>query len=168
MVLFGLSWFLIFYFHFLNPDPEQEKAFLKIASTLPMIGILLILLEYSRAFGISENNSSSFSGVLFFCFCISFICNIGYYQDGASYWKRAVETSPHSSFAWNNLGAMEYLRGEKKLRNPTGNDRYTKMKMRNSQMPILVCLLWNQKNMKQQNNISCENLKWILFRKRRT
>lgn len=117
MVLFGLSWFLIFLLPtFLNPDPEQEKAFFENRLTLPMIGILLILLEYSRAFW---NQRKQFLIILWsivlFVFAFLSFRNIGYYQDGASYWKRAVETSPHSSFAWNNLGAMEYLRGEKEI-----------------------------------------------------
>lgn len=117
MVLFGLSWFLIFLLPtFLNPDPEQEKAFFENRLTLPIIGILLILLEYSRAFW---NQRKQFLIILWsivlFVFAFLSFRNIGYYQDGATYWKRAVETSPHSSFAWNNLGAMEYLRGEKEI-----------------------------------------------------
>ncbi|MBI3495542.1 glycosyltransferase family 39 protein [Candidatus Berkelbacteria bacterium] len=35
--------------------------------------------------------------------------NTRHYRDGMSYWKRAVETSPHSAFARNQLGVMDYF-----------------------------------------------------------
>lgn len=117
IVLFGMTWFALFLIPtFLNPDSEQEKAFFENRLTLPMVGILLIFLEYSRAIWKQRKSLLyTFWGIITLLFATLSFWNIGYYKDGISYWKRAVETSPHASFAWNNLGAMSYLSGEKEV-----------------------------------------------------
>lgn len=115
LFLFGIFWFLIFLIPSLifQNNPDFGVSFnLDHRLYLPAVGLLIIILSFPK---IAKRifNPIAFS-ILIISITLSFL-RINDYSNQYSFWEKAVEHSPSSAFAHNNLGAMYYLDGEKDL-----------------------------------------------------
>lgn len=106
-VLLGGIWFLAFLL------PALVFSFLKHEYRLyvPMIGVFLILGEIDVLKKLADEKKI---GVIIFMIvaCVFVFFNVLHsknYKNRMSFWKNAVDSSPHSPLAHRNLGAMYYL-----------------------------------------------------------
>jgi hypothetical protein len=113
-LLFGFAWFWLFLIlGSIRPDNDLFRNFMEHRLYLPIFGLLIILAE-------TENFWKKRS--LFFCyyslaaiFIIFISINLIHarsFQNRLSFWRQAVNSSPHSALAQRNLGAMYYLDGD--------------------------------------------------------
>ena len=113
MISFGLFWFLLFLLPgLIQSDPVKPVDFIEHRLYLPIIGIFIMLAEsyWGRCLE-PEGSRMAFAvccGVVLLFFGITFM-HENVFADPLTFWKSAAATSPHSSFAQKNLGAMYYL-----------------------------------------------------------
>ena len=108
-VLFALSWFILF----LLPSFVISFIAHEYRSYLPMIGIILLFLEIDivDSLGRKPFTASVFViGIVAIFSVVTFFYSENY-SSRVLFWSNAVKTSPHSSLAQRNMGAMLHLEG---------------------------------------------------------
>jgi 4-amino-4-deoxy-L-arabinose transferase-like glycosyltransferase len=114
-ILFGLGWFLAFLLPtFISRDLSHVAYFLEYRLYVPIIGGFIIFLETDVIKKIDLNKKSTLIIVGSFILMFSIITMVynRNYANRLSFWKNAVQNSPHFPMAHRNLGAMEYLDGD--------------------------------------------------------
>ena len=113
-LIFGLMWFILFLLPSLvKLDDVVCPEFFEHRVYVPLIGIIISLsgLEYAK-FKININKIVAGCGliiiILFSGITFKYMQN---FKDEMLFWNKAVTGAPHSAFAYNNLGAMHYLKG---------------------------------------------------------
>ncbi|MDD2681044.1 MAG: glycosyltransferase family 39 protein [Patescibacteria group bacterium] len=106
-LIFGAAWFLLF---FMPPFATAELVpyFFEHRLYLPLIGFLIILGEIDWIKNLDfKKKIIKFTAILIILF-FSFLTwrHSQSFSDYITFWKSAVETSPHSSLANRNLAAM--------------------------------------------------------------
>jgi len=105
-VLFGLFWFLLFFFiPFLLSD---ASAYLNHRLYLPLIGVLIMLgeIDWLKNLDWQKKSVKAVTAILFtltFLFSFQYSAN---FKDALSFWQSAVNRSPESALAHNNLGSV--------------------------------------------------------------
>lgn len=108
-VIFGAVWFLLFLI------PSLVLSFIEheYRLYLPMIGCFVILNEtvVFKKWLMAKNRSMVFFAVTAGLLVPQTFRHSDHFNGRWAFWRNAVESSPHSSFAHRNLGAMYYLEG---------------------------------------------------------
>jgi len=114
IMVFGLLWFLVFLFPtFVYPDLKNFLGFLEHRAYLPMVGILIFLQEVLATLSLPgkkyKNVFMFLAVVIILLFALITILHSFNFRDRLTFWKKAVSSSPHSSLAHKNLGAMLFI-----------------------------------------------------------
>jgi len=122
IILFGFIWFVMF----LLPSLVLSFIIHEYRLYLPMIGIMIVVMECLRSSvgeglpapvipgqilgGPGKPSLTVFTlGAIIVLFAILNMRFSEHYSDRMTFWRNAVQTSPHSALAQRNLGAMHYL-----------------------------------------------------------
>lgn len=111
-LVFGLTWFMLFMLPaLLNPDPTKSYQLLLLEHRLylPFIGLIFIFKDAKFRFFKNKKVVSIIFIFILIVFTTISVLRLPNYKDRLSFWNYATKTSPQSSFAYNNLGAMLYL-----------------------------------------------------------
>jgi len=116
VIIFGFLWFVSFlFFALIRPtSPSVPADFLEHRLYLPLVGVVIVLAEINP-FARMKNRQALGAFVFGIFFLTFFFVHIFYaqkFRDRLSFWKNAVQSSPHSPLAHSNLGAMYYLEGK--------------------------------------------------------
>lgn len=113
MMLFGVSWFLLFLWPpFILSDPSGTTYFLEHRLYLPLIGLLIFLAETKLVRALDEPAGEWFLPPWLFVLIVFFSMTFMHesvFADRLVFWQNAAAHSPHSPLAQRNLGAMYYL-----------------------------------------------------------
>lgn len=114
--VFGLTWFCLF----LLPSFAISADFLEHRLYIPMIGVIVIICEtrWFEGHVASSKIGSGLAGLALVALAVGAFVHSRNFADRLSFWKNAVETSPHSPMAHRNLGAIYYLDGQPNLAEP--------------------------------------------------
>ena len=113
LFFFGLFWFFIFITPSLifQNNPDYGVAFnLEHRLYLPAVGLLISILSFPK---LSPRLAKIIPLTILISALVVSTCRIKDFANADSFWKKAVESSPSSAFAHNNLGAIYYLNNEK-------------------------------------------------------
>jgi len=115
-IIFGTVWFVLFLapsFAWLNPLIAGDYV-LEHRIYMPMVGFLILAFETDAVKKLNFNLRKDFSlaGIIVAGLAVITIFHTTNFRDRLSFWKNAVQHSPHSPLAHNNLGAMYYLDGQ--------------------------------------------------------
>ena len=111
-VLFGTAWFFIFLLPSLvRVNPVTYSEVLEHRAYLPMIGIIILVLQWSwfKSDWWDSKPRLAVSSSVLFIFAAVNVTHAFSFRNGLAYWSQAVQTSPSSSFAHKQLGAMKYF-----------------------------------------------------------
>ncbi|MGE5425611.1 MAG: tetratricopeptide repeat protein [Bacillota bacterium] len=112
-VAYGFLWFWpLLVLGSARPDGEIYRNFMEHRLYIPIFGLMLILAETVRYWdrvGAEWRRRLIGAGLILFIF-LSYQ-HSWHFRDRLVFWQQATESSPHSSLAQRNLGAMEYLDG---------------------------------------------------------
>jgi len=123
-IIFGFSWFLVFIILALIKPTGTVPEFSENRIYLPLFGFIFVVWGLGRiklpaAINDKIGAEARFQKIgLIISLLITLIFSSitvyrnRYYQNGLSFWKNATETSPGSSFNYNNLGAIYYLNND--------------------------------------------------------
>lgn len=115
-IMFGWLWFLLFlFFAFVRPgSPLAPADFLEHRLYLPMIGLMIVLIQLRPCPTLRYRKTliALSSGISFLIFLVVNIVYVQNFKDRLSFWRDAVQHSPHAPLAHANLGAMYYLEGK--------------------------------------------------------
>jgi len=123
-IIFGFSWFLVFIILALIKPTGTVPEFSENRIYLPLFGFIFVVWGLGRiklpaAINDKIGTEARFQkiGLIISLLIILIFSSITvyrnrYYQNGLSFWKNATETSPGSSFNYNNLGAIYYLNND--------------------------------------------------------
>ncbi len=111
-ISFGFAWFILFILPSLvRLNLVDTPDFLEHRLYLPVIGLFIIIAEidWIKKLDFKKKIVKLLAvGILIFFFALSWR-HIQVFKNRLSFWRSAVETSPHSAMANRNLGAMYYL-----------------------------------------------------------
>ncbi len=113
-IIFGLSWFLLFLLPaFIRPNTVMVADFCDHRVYLPVIGFIILLLEIDFIKNLDiKKRPNLLIVILILVILLTFtLFHMENFKNGLSFWTNAARTSPHSTLAHRNLGAMYYLGG---------------------------------------------------------
>ena len=105
LTIIGLLWFILFLIPVLVVPPSLNDQVFEHRLYIPMIGILLVLSQtlvfHSQ---LKENNKLAAAAVLILLFSFITFTRLELFQSPLSFWTRAVDDNPSSSYAHMMLG----------------------------------------------------------------
>ena len=114
VIIFGAAWFLFFLgFSLIRVTELPYLEVLEHRAYLPMIGILLIILEFDffqKDWRLSRPRMATVA-VLVLGLGLLNVAHARAFRGGLAYWRQAVRTSPSSPFSHKQLGAMLHAAG---------------------------------------------------------
>ena len=111
-MLFGLGWFFAFLLpSFVRPNTQLVADFIEHRMYVPIIGFFIFLMETDavKKFNYKKNSSLFIACAILIILSSITIAHSRVFVDRITFWKNAVENSPHYPLAHRNLGAMYYL-----------------------------------------------------------
>lgn len=113
-IIFGACWFLLLLFPSFIRSQSSVADFAEHRLYLPLIGLIIVVLELDFVKKLDFGRKRAVIAALLVLALLSFLTvrHSFAFRDRLSFWRNAVESSPHYAFNHNNLGAMYYLDGQ--------------------------------------------------------
>ncbi len=113
-VIWGLAWFLLFLLpSFVRPDASIVPEFLEHRTYLPLIGFIIILAEIDWIKKLFDNKKTLFAAVsIILALSVTTVIHSQNYKNSYNYWTKAIKTSPHSAFAYKQMGVVYYFKNQ--------------------------------------------------------
>ncbi|MBL7141831.1 tetratricopeptide repeat protein [Patescibacteria group bacterium] len=113
-VIWGSAWFLLFLLpSFVRPDASIVPEFLEHRMYLPLIGFIIILAEIDWIKKLFDNKKTLFAAVsIILALSIATVVHSQNYKNSYNYWTQAIKTSPHSAFAYKQMGVVYYFKNQ--------------------------------------------------------